>query len=111
MERFECFMEMVRSRGLDQRAYILAGLMPIKSAKMARYMQKNVAGMMVSEDICRRLENAEDVKAEAVELVVEQIKQVQNIRGVAGVHLMAVAWEDIIPTVVRKAGLYPRPSV
>ena len=111
MERFERFMELVRSRGLDQRAYILAGLMPIKSAKMARYMQKNVAGMMVSEDICRRLEKAEDVKAEAVELVVEQIKQVQKIKGVAGVHLMAVAWEDIIPTVVQQAGLYPRPLV
>lgn len=111
MERFERFMELVRSRGLDQRAYILAGLMPIKSAKMARYMQKNVAGMMVSEDICQRLEKAEDVKAEAVELVVEQIKQVQKIKGVAGVHLMAVAWEDIIPTVVQKAGLFPRPVV
>ena len=111
MERFERFMELVRSRGLDQRAYILAGLMPIKSAKMARYMQKNVAGMMVSEDICQRLEKAEDVKAEAVELVVEQIKQVQKIKGVAGVHLMAVAWEDIIPTVVQQAGLYPRPLV
>ena len=110
MERFERFMELVRSRGLDQRAYILAGLMPIKSAKMARYMQKR--GW---DDGVRRYlpaaGKAEDVKAEAVELVVEQIKQVQKIKGVAGVHLMAVAWEDIIPTVVQKAGLFPRPVV
>ena len=111
MERFERFMELVRERGLDQRAYILAGLMPIKSARMARYMQKNVAGMMVSEEICQRLEKTEDVKAEAVELVVEQIRQVQKIKGVAGVHLMAVAWEEIIPTIVEKAGLFPRPVV
>jgi methylenetetrahydrofolate reductase (NADPH) len=111
MERFERFMELVRERGLHQRAYILAGLMPIKSARMARYMQKNVAGMMVSEEICERLEKAEDVKAEAVELVVEQIRQVQQIKGVAGVHLMAVAWEEIIPVIVKKAGLYPRPII
>ncbi|NLK50851.1 MAG: methylenetetrahydrofolate reductase [Syntrophomonadaceae bacterium] len=110
MERFERFMEKVRERGLHERTYILAGLMPIKSARMARYMQKNVAGMMVSEEICQRLEKAEEVKAEAVELVVEQIHQVRQIKGVAGVHLMAVAWEEIIPMIVQKAGLYPRPE-
>lgn len=97
MPRFERFMKKVREVGLHEQVFILAGLMPIKSARMARYMQKNVAGMMVSEEICQRLERAEDVKAEAVKLVVEQIEQIRQIEGVAGVHLMAVAWEEIIP--------------
>ncbi|AVX20832.1 MAG: methylenetetrahydrofolate reductase [Bacillota bacterium] len=111
MERFERWMELVRERGLHERAYILAGVMPIKSAKAARYMQKNVAGMMVSEEICQRLEKAEDVKEEAVNLVVEQIKYLRNMKGIAGVHIMAVAWEEIIPTIVERAGLLPRPTI
>lgn len=112
MERFERWMELVRERGLHERCFITAGLMPIKSAKAARYMQKNVAGMMVSDEICERLEKAEDVKAEAVQLVVDQINYIRNhIKGVAGIHIMAVAWEEIIPTIVEKAGLAPRPKV
>ncbi|NLC07103.1 MAG: methylenetetrahydrofolate reductase [Syntrophomonadaceae bacterium] len=111
MSRFERFMKKVREAGLHEQVFILAGLMPIKSARMARYMQKNVPGMMVSEEICQRLEKAEDVKAEAVKLVVEQIEQIRQIEGVAGVHLMAVAWEEIIPAIVEQAGLYPRPSL
>lgn len=110
LERFSRFMDLVCARGLHERVKILAGLMPIKSARMARYMQKNIAGMMVDEDICRRLERAEDVKEEAVRIVVEQIEQVRRIKGVAGVHLMAVAWEEIIPVIVERAGLLPRPT-
>jgi methylenetetrahydrofolate reductase (NADPH) len=112
MERFERWMELVRERGLHERCFITAGLMPIKSPKGARYMQKNVAGMMVSDEICERLEKAEDAKAEGVQLVVDQINYIRNnIKGVAGVHIMAVAWEEIIPTIMEKAGLAPRPKV
>lgn len=111
LERFRRFMELAVERGLTERAYIMAGVMPIKSARMARYMQKNVAGMTVSEEICRRLEEAEDVKQTALDLVVEQIQEVRRIPGVAGVHIMAVAWEEVVPAIVEMAGLYPRPAV
>lgn len=111
MERFERWLEKVKERGLHKRAYIIAGVMPIRSPKMARYMQKKVAGMMVAEEICQRLENADDPQAEAVEIVVEQIKYLRRMEGIAGVHIMAVAWEEIIPTIVEKAGLFPRPQV
>ncbi|MBO8169812.1 MAG: methylenetetrahydrofolate reductase [Thermoanaerobacteraceae bacterium] len=111
MERFEKWMEMVRERGLHKRAKIIAGLMPLKSHKAARYMQKYVSGMIVPDEIIERIEKADDPKAEGVELCVEQIKHLQKIEGVAGVHIMAVNWEEIIPTIVEKAGLYPRPKV
>ncbi|MGI6286270.1 methylenetetrahydrofolate reductase, partial [Neomoorella humiferrea] len=111
MERFEKFMAMVRERGLHKRAYIIAGVMPLKSAKAARYMQQSVAGMIVPEEIVNRMEKAADPKAEGVAICVEQIKHLRNIEGVAGVHIMAVMWEDIIPTIVKEAGLYPRPKV
>jgi len=109
MGRFREFMKMVVEQGFHERVAVLAGIMPIKSAKMARYMQKNVAGMMVSEDICRRLEQAKDVEEEAIRIAVEQIQEVREITGVRGVHLMAVAWEEVIPEIVSRAGLYPRP--
>ncbi|KUK12643.1 MAG: Methylenetetrahydrofolate reductase [Moorella sp. 60_41] len=111
MERFERFMALVRERGLHKKAYILAGVMPLKSAKAARYMQKSVAGMIVPEEIVARIEKASDPREEGVAICVEQIKHLRNIEGVAGVHIMAVMWEEIIPTIVKEAGLYPRPSV
>lgn len=109
--RFRRFMEMACERGLHEKAYILAGVMPIKSARMARYMQKNVAGMIVPEEVCQRLERSSQVQEEAIDLVVEQIQELREIPGVAGVHIMAVAWEEVVPEIVRRAGLYPRPEV
>ncbi|NLW06964.1 MAG: methylenetetrahydrofolate reductase [Clostridia bacterium] len=111
MDRFERFMAMVRERDLHKKAHIIAGVMPIKSARAARYMQKSVAGMIVPEAIINRIEQASDPKAEGVAICVEQIKHLKTIEGVAGVHIMAVMWEDIIPTIVREAGLYPRPQL
>ncbi|GFN23611.1 methylenetetrahydrofolate reductase [Thermanaeromonas sp. C210] len=110
MERFERFMALVRERGLHKKAYILAGVMPLKSAKAARYMQKSVAGMVVPDEIVARMEKASDPRTEGVAICVEQIKHLRTIEGVAGVHIMAVMWEDIIPIIVKEAGLYPRPS-
>lgn len=111
MERFELFMEKVRERGLHERAHIVAGLMPMKSARAAEYMQKHVAGMMVSDDIVQRMKKAENPKEEGVNLCIDQIKHVMKIPGVKGVHIMAVNWEEIVPTIVERAGLLPRPTL
>jgi len=110
MERFEAFMELSRKRGLHEQAYIMAGVMPIKSAKAARYMQKNVSGMLVPDWIVERLTKAEDQAAEGVQICIEQIKHLHSIPGVRGVHIMAVAWEEIVPEIVKGAGLLPRPQ-
>jgi len=110
LERFERWMELVRERGLHERAYIMAGVMPVKSAKVAAYMQKNVSGMIVPDEMVTRLKNAEDQQAEAVEICVEQIKHIRKIKGVSGVHIMAVGWEEIVPSIAEKAGLLPRPQ-
>ncbi|MDK2821367.1 MAG: methylenetetrahydrofolate reductase [Clostridia bacterium] len=108
MERFEQFMAMVRKRGLHKEAYIIAGVMPLKSARAAKFMQQSVAGITVPEDIIKRMERADDPKQEGIAICVEQIKHLQKIEGVAGVHIMAVMWEDIIPTIVKEAGLHNR---
>lgn len=111
MERFERFMEMVRERGLHELAYILAGVTPLKSWKAAKYLQTSVSGMIVPEEIVQRLKNAEDQKAEGLNICIEQIKRLRTIKGVAGVHIMAIAWEEVVPEIVERAGLYPRPKV
>lgn len=109
IERFARFMEKVRERGLHEKVYILAGIIPMKSAGMARYMRDYVAGLIVPDELVRRMETAKDPKEEGVQIAVELIQQVREIEGVRGIHIMAVAWEEIVPVIVERAGLYPRP--
>ena len=112
MERFERFMEMVRERGLDKRVHILAGVTPLKSWRAAKYIQTGVSGMIVPESLVERLKAAEDPKKEGVNICIEQIKHIkENVKGVHGVHIMAIAWEEIVPEIVERTGLFPRPKV
>ena len=111
VERFARYMELVCERGLHEQTYILAGIIPMKSAGMARYMRDYVAGLTVTDELVKRMEDAEDAKEEGVKIAVELIEQLREIEGVKGVHIMAVAWESIVPVIVERAGLYPRPIV
>jgi methylenetetrahydrofolate reductase (NADPH) len=109
--KFTSWMEMVNDRGLDRQVHILAGVIPIKSAGMARYMRDYVPGVSVTDEIVARMEKAEKPKEEGVALILEIIEQLKEIPGVHGVHIMAVGWEDIVQEIVAKAGLMPRPAV
>ena len=106
---FARWMEMVRDQGLDKKVHILAGVIPIKSVGMARYMRDNVSGVSVPNEIVTRLEDAKDVKEEGVKITLEIIEQIKEIDGIHGIHIMAVAWEDIVPVIAERAGLLPRP--
>ncbi|MDH5203421.1 MAG: methylenetetrahydrofolate reductase [Nitrospirota bacterium] len=109
--KFTRWMEMVRDQGLDKQVHILAGVIPIKSVGMARYMRDNVSGLSVPDEIVTRMEKSKDVKGEGVKIALEIIEQLKKIDGVHGIHIMAVAWEDIVPVIVEKAGLLPRPKL
>lgn len=111
VEKFALWMKMVRDRGLDKQVHILAGVIPIKSVEMARYMRDNVSGVSVPDEIVKRLEDAKDVKEEGVRITLEIIDRLKEIEGVHGVHIMAVAWEDIVPVIAERAGLMPRPTL
>ena len=110
LERFEEWMKAVREAGLHEKTHILAGVIPPKSAGALRYMKK-VPGMMIPDHLIERMKKAEDPKEEGVKLCVEIIEALKGIEGVSGVHIMAIMWEDIVPEVVERAGLYPRPEV
>ena len=107
--RFKKWMDMVRDLGLDEQVHILAGVIPIRSVGMARYMRDYVSGVSVPDEIITRLEAAEDAKEEGVRIPLEIIEQLKEIPGVHGVHLMAVGWESIVPEITERAGLLPRP--
>ncbi len=107
--KFARWMEMVTERGLDKKTHILAGVIPIKSAGMARYMRDYVPGISVPDEIITRLKEAESAKEEGLKITLEIIEQLKEIPGLHGIHIMAVAWEDIVPETVERAGLSPRP--
>jgi len=109
--KFTKWMETVTDRGLDKEIHILAGIIPIRSAGMARYMRDNVPGVSVPDEIVTRMEDAKDTREEGLKICLEIIDQIKDIPGVHGIHIMAVAWEDIVPTIVEKAGLLPRPLI
>lgn len=111
IDRFEKWMEKVRELGLHKKVHIIGGVTPIKSIGAARYMQKNVSGMIVPEELITRIKGAEDRKKEGLNVCVETIQRLKEIEGVAGVHVMAIAWEEVVPEIVERSGLYPRPQL
>jgi len=113
VERFARWMEAVRQRGLHKKVYILAGVAPIKSAGAARYMKTKVPGMDVPDEVVDRMAAAPkgEGKRVGIDLCIDIINQVRQIEGVAGIHLMAIEWEEAVAEIVEKAGLLPRPKL
>lgn len=107
VERFEAFMGQCRELGITEKCRILAGVAPLKGAGMAKYMKNRVAGMDVPDAVVERMIGAADPEDEGIDICVEVINQVREIDGVAGVHIMAVEWEEAVPEITKRAGLKP----
>jgi methylenetetrahydrofolate reductase (NADPH) len=107
VDRFKEWMRMAREQGLTEKVYILAGITPLKSARAARYMATKVAGMSVPEPLIKRMEGAPRGKAseEGFKICLETIQELREIRGLSGIHIMAIEWEEIVPGIVKAAGL------
>ncbi len=113
MPRFRDFMKKAVDMGLAEKAYLLAGVTPMKSARMAQYMAKMVPGMDVPEELIERLKGAGKGKQaeEGIKFAIEQIEEFKEMEGVAGVHLMAIEWEHKVPEIAERAKVLPRPQV
>lgn len=111
LDRFEEWMSGVRDRGLHEKVYILAGITPMKSLGMARYMKNNVPGMDVPDEIIDRLAGVPKEKQadEGINICLETIERLKEVKGVSGFHIMAIEWEEKVPEIVESAGLLPRP--
>ncbi|MBW1897978.1 MAG: methylenetetrahydrofolate reductase [Deltaproteobacteria bacterium] len=113
LDKFEKWMEGVRERGLHEKVHILAGVTPFKSAGMARYMKNRVPGMDVPDDVVKRMADTPKEKQaeEGINICVESIQRLKEVEGVHGFHVMAIEWEEKVPEIIERTGLYPRPEV
>jgi methylenetetrahydrofolate reductase (NADPH) len=113
LDKFETWMQGVRDRGLHKDVAILAGITPMKSAGMAKYMKNRVPGMDVPDEVVDRMAGVPKEKQaeEGIKIAVETIRRLKEVEGVAGFHIMAIEWEQKVPEIVEAAGLLPRPEV
>ncbi|MBW1980649.1 MAG: methylenetetrahydrofolate reductase [Deltaproteobacteria bacterium] len=113
MEKFKSWLQQVRDRALHEKVAILAGLTPMKNVGMARYMKNRVPGIDVPDEIISRLAGVPKEKQaeEGIKICVEQIEELKEEEGIRGFHIMAIEWEQKVPEIVERAGLYPRPQV
>jgi methylenetetrahydrofolate reductase (NADPH) len=112
LDKFEGWMKEICDRGLHEKVAILAGMTPMKSAGMARYMKNRVPGMDVPDEVVKRLADTPKEKQaqEGIDICVEAIQRLKEVEGVRGFHVMAIEWEEKVPEIVERTGLYPRPS-
>jgi len=111
MKIFREWMRQANDMGLTEKVHILAGVTPLKSGGMARYMAKNVSGIIIPEEIIDRMVKAPKAAEEGIKICVEQIEELKEIKGVHGIHLMAIEWEHRVPEIAERAKLVPRPKV
>ena len=113
MDKFKEYMELARREGLHEKIKILAGVTPLKSAGMAKFMRRMVAGMDIPDAVVERIaaEPKEKQAAKGIEMCIEQIQEIKEIEGIAGVHVMAIEWEEKLEEIIGGAGMLPRPVV
>jgi 5,10-methylenetetrahydrofolate reductase len=99
------YMDRVRDLGLHEQCFILVGVGPLASAKAARWIRSNVPGVHIPDSVIARLEGAEDPKKEGKQLCIDIIREVQDIEGVAGVHVMAYRQEELVAEIVHESGV------
>jgi methylenetetrahydrofolate reductase (NADPH) len=106
MTRLREFMRRVEDLGLLDKVYILVGVGPLRSAKTADWMRKNVPGLYIPDSIIDRLTAAgTNAQREGITLCVELLQELREIRGVAGAHLMAYRQEQSVPEIVERSGV------
>jgi 5,10-methylenetetrahydrofolate reductase len=132
IERFKDYMERVCRLGVHEKTYILAGVGPLKGPSMAKYMRDNVPGILMPQHLIDQMTAAGDPwkdipkneltsedkaarrgawRAEGIKITIELIQQLKEIEGVAGVHIMAIEWEEAVRPIAEGAGLLPRPEI
>ncbi len=105
VDAFAQYMQRARDAGIHQRAFILAGVGPLASARSADWMRNNIPGIAISDAIVERLRRSRDPAAEGVALCQEIISRLCEIEGVHGVHIMAHRQEHRVPEIVSGSGI------
>lgn len=113
VEHMEVWLNELAKRNILDKVYILIGITPLKTLKMAKYMNNEVPGVFVPGSILKRMEEAEkagNTQEEGVTIALELIEKIKKFKGqgVNGLHIMAVGWEEIVPRIVTEGGVLPK---
>lgn len=108
--RLKQFMQRVRDMGVHEQLFILVGVGPIRSVKVAEFLRAKVPGVWVPDEVVKRIAGTPKDRQleEGKRICIEIIQQVREIEGVAGVHVMAYRQEEVVAEVIQRAGLLPR---
>jgi methylenetetrahydrofolate reductase (NADPH) len=107
-DRLEDWLNELEKRNILDKVFILIGITPLKTCKMAQYMNKDVPGVIISQSLLKRMEIADSkggAQEEGVRIAVELIERIKKLQGINGIHLMAVGWEEIVPRIITETGL------
>jgi methylenetetrahydrofolate reductase (NADPH) len=103
------WLNALAQRNILDKVFILIGITPLKSVKMAEYMHFEVPGVTIPEKYLKRMQSAGDnAEEEGIQIALELIEAVKGKQGVNGIHLMAVGWEEIVPRILKDSGLAPQ---
>ena len=108
LEKFQRWMDEVRAQGLDTKVHILAGVTPLKSVRMTERMKFHVPGADVPDALYQRMKAAGDPAKEGYAIALETIRELKTVPGLHGIHITALFWEEMIPSLVNEAGLISR---
>jgi methylenetetrahydrofolate reductase (NADPH) len=97
------YMKVLGDEGILEKTNFIIGIGPFASAKSAKWMNENLFGVDVPDQIIKRLEGAEDQKEESKKICIELIEAFRNIQGVKGVHLMGHKKEEVISEIIKKS--------
>jgi len=111
LTRFHAFMARVEDLGLLERVFVIASIGIPRSARGTHFMKEKVPGLSVPDDVIRRMESVPPLQqpAEGIRIAIELVEAVRSIRGISGVHLIGIKWEEGVVRVAQGAGLLPRP--
>jgi methylenetetrahydrofolate reductase (NADPH) len=105
--KLDMWLEQLDKRNVLDKVYILIGIAPLKSYKIARYLHEKVPGVSLPSNILQRMERSGDSAAEeGVQIALEMIDSVKGKSGINGVHIMTLGWESIVQRIVTESGLY-----
>lgn len=99
------YMRRVRDEGLHERCFILVGVGPLVSVKAALWLRRRVPGVHIPDGVIARLASAPDPLREGVAICVETVRQLREIPGVAGVHVMAHRHHELVAEIVERSGV------
>jgi methylenetetrahydrofolate reductase (NADPH) len=107
-ELLDPWLEQLEKRGALDKVFILLGVTPLKSYKLAEYLHTKVPGVRLPQSVLNRMEKAgEGAPEEGVRIALEIIDKVKNKKGISGIHLMTLGWEEIVQRIVTESGLCP----